>query len=117
MPECAAGVSRSSALLSYGVHVLARLILRCSLLYCVTIFFGGDPIFVCAVLPAVQKNVLEDVGEVYLSEEVVDFIDVVYGDGVVLAFGLPAFELTGEGRDVRFGCVTPRPSRRASPCW
>ena len=47
----------------------------------------------------------------------VDFIDVVYGDGVVLAFGLPAFELTGKGRDVGFGCVTPRPSRRASPCW
>ena len=38
-PEGATGVLGSTSLLSYGVHVLVRLILRCSLLHCVTRYF------------------------------------------------------------------------------
>ena len=77
-------------------------------LLCDELFFGGYPIFVCAVFPVVQEPGLEDVGEVHLSNKAVDFIGVGDDDKVVLAFGLPTFELMGKGRDVVFRCVTPR---------
>ena len=38
----------------------------------------------------------------------VEFIGVGDDDEVLLAYGLPEFKLTGEGRDVGFGCVAPR---------
>ena len=38
----------------------------------------------------------------------VEFIGVDDDDEFVLAFGLPAFELPGEGCDVGVGCVAPR---------
>ena len=38
----------------------------------------------------------------------VDFISIGDDDKVALAFGLPEFELTGEGCDAGVGCVAPR---------
>ena len=38
----------------------------------------------------------------------VDFIGVSDDDKVVLTFGLPTFDLVGEGCDVGVGCVAPR---------
>jgi len=51
---------------------------------------------------------LEDVGEVHLRNEVVNFISVGDDDEVVLAFDLTAVDLTGKGCNVQVGSIATR---------